>query len=159
MMRTGRGFEVLTKRQVLWIHMQVWKMNRAEQAYSAATEEGRAQEKAEDSIQLRRLFFKTHYQAMTLVAARAPVAAVARACWIKAVGGHCWTAMGSAAAMDWSAGVESRPVRSKAATRLSVSLRRLCRFRRSSLIMRATRRRCALSWGELAGYRRESQVS
>ena len=93
--------------------------------------------------------------------ARAPVAAAAWTGSIRAGGsGHyCWTATGSAAAMDWSAEVESRPVRSRAATRLSVSLRRRCRFRRSSLIMRATRRRCALSWGELEAYRRESQVS
>ena len=39
MTMTGRGSEVLRKRQFLWIHMRVWEMDRAEQAYSAATEE------------------------------------------------------------------------------------------------------------------------
>lgn len=31
---TGRGSEVLLRRQFLWIHMRVWEMDRAEQAYT-----------------------------------------------------------------------------------------------------------------------------
>lgn len=111
---------------------------------------------AEDSIQLQALLRLQHSLASYDFGGSARSGGRARA--IKVVGSHCCTAIGSAAAIDWSAGV-SRPVRSKAATRLSVSLRRRCRFRRSSLIIREMRRRCALSWGEWEAYRRESQVS
>ena len=158
---TGRGSEVLLKDSSSgyicgrrrWI----------EQSRRTVQRRKRRREGGEDSYTVSRNLLQDSLPAGSDfgASARAPVAAAAWTGSIRAGGsGHyCWTATGSAAAMDWSAEVESRPVRSRAATRLSVSLRRRCRFRRSSLIMRATRRRCALSWGELEAYRRESQVS